>query len=85
MWTTATDVNIKNLLSKGYELIMSNYDVLYMDCGFESWIGEGNNWCPPYTGWHEIYNQDLKEMGGALHKQIIGNTFLYLYVLFKSE
>lgn len=73
VWTTATDLNIKNLLSKGFELIMSNYDVLYLDCGYESWIGLGNNWCSPYSGWHNIYNQDLKVMGGERHSQIIGS------------
>lgn len=73
VWSRANDGNIQNLLSKGYELIMSNYDVLYLDCGYESWIGLGNNWCSPYSGWHKIYSQDLKIIGGRRHRQILGS------------
>ena len=72
VWTTAKDKDIQMLLSKGYEIVMSNYDVLYLDCGYESPDELGNNWCSPYSGWHAIYNQDLKVMGGDRHKQIIG-------------
>lgn len=73
VWTTGSDSTITTLLSKGYELIISNYDVLYLDCGYESWVGLGNNWCSPYSGWHKIYNQDLKGIGGARHRQILGS------------
>ena len=76
VWTTARDNDIQMLLSKGYELIMSNYDVLYLDCGYESWTGLRNNWCSPYKGWHAIYNQDLKVMGGDRHTQIIGKIII---------
>lgn len=72
VWTRKDDPTIERLLSRGYEVIMSNYDVLYLDCGYESWVGLGNNWCSPYSGWHEIYNQDYKQMGGAFSSGIIG-------------
>ena len=42
-------------------MIMSNYDDLYLDCGFGAWVGEGNNWCSPYKGWQKIYMNDPKK------------------------
>lgn len=54
-----------NLLAKGFDVIIANYDVLYLDCGYESWTGLGNNWCSPYSGWHKIYEQDLKRMASG--------------------
>lgn len=41
VWTTGTDPQIQGLLKKGYRLIMSNYDALYLDCGFGAWVGTG--------------------------------------------
>ncbi|KAI5632375.1 glycosyl hydrolase family 20, catalytic domain-containing protein [Phthorimaea operculella] len=56
VWTTGDDPQIQGLLEKGYKLILSNYDALYLDCGFGAWIGTGNNWCSPYKGWQLIYD-----------------------------
>ncbi|XP_065222103.1 chitooligosaccharidolytic beta-N-acetylglucosaminidase [Planococcus citri] len=58
IWTTIGDKQIGHLLSNGYDLILSNYDALYFDCGFGAWIGEGNNWCSPYIGWQKVYMND---------------------------
>ena len=44
------DSTIKMLADKGYNMIFSNYDALYLDCGYSAWVGEGNNWCSPYKG-----------------------------------
>ena len=44
------DPTIKMLADKGYKMIFSNYDSLYLDCGYSAWVGEGNNWCTPYKG-----------------------------------
>ena len=44
------DPTIKMLADKGYNMIFSNYDSLYLDCGYSAWVGEGNNWCTPYKG-----------------------------------
>lgn len=41
VWTTGVDPQIQGLLQKGYRLIMSNYDALYLDCGFGAWVGAG--------------------------------------------
>ena len=48
-------------MNQGFKVIMSNYDDLYLDCGFGAWVGEGNNWCSPYKGWQKIYMNDPKK------------------------
>ena len=34
VWTTGHDQQIADLLNDGYQIIMSNYDALYFDCGY---------------------------------------------------
>lgn len=72
IWTTATDGKIQDLLERGYQLIMSNYDALYFDCGYGSWVSEGTNWCSPYIGWEKVYKNDLGAIGGQYRSQILG-------------
>ncbi|XP_003249914.1 chitooligosaccharidolytic beta-N-acetylglucosaminidase [Apis mellifera] len=61
VWTTKNDPVIDRLLRNNFKVIISNYDALYLDCGFSAWVGEGNNWCSPYKGWQIIYeNSPLK-------------------------
>lgn len=74
VWTTATDPQIMNLLERGYDLIISNYDALYLDCGFGGWVNDGNNWCSPYIGWQKIYANSPTMVGGSgrFNSQILG-------------
>ncbi|XP_053676334.1 chitooligosaccharidolytic beta-N-acetylglucosaminidase [Anopheles nili] len=72
VWTTGNDSKVSNLLEKGYRLIMSNYDALYLDCGFSGWVTDGSNWCAPYIGWQKVYNNDLMAIGGPYAQQILG-------------
>uniref|UniRef100_A0A182SF49 beta-N-acetylhexosaminidase n=1 Tax=Anopheles maculatus TaxID=74869 RepID=A0A182SF49_9DIPT len=72
VWTTGNDSKVSNLLEKGYRLIMSNYDALYLDCGFAGWVTDGSNWCAPYIGWQKVYNNDLMAIGGPYAQQILG-------------
>ena len=74
VWTTGTgsDSHVPHLLEKGYDLIMSNSDAFYFDCGFGSWVSTGNNWCSPYKAWHQVYNNNLRVMGGDKAGQILG-------------
>ncbi|XP_014206316.1 chitooligosaccharidolytic beta-N-acetylglucosaminidase [Copidosoma floridanum] len=55
IWTTGADATIGRLIKNKFRIILSNYDALYMDCGFGAWVGEGNNWCSPYIGWQKVY------------------------------
>lgn len=34
IWTTGDDPKVQTILEKGYKMIVSNYDALYLDCGF---------------------------------------------------
>jgi len=62
-WGEANDNSTKTLIEQGYRLIMSNYDVLYLDCGYSSWVGTGlNNWCNPYKGWQIIYDNSPRKI-----------------------
>lgn len=64
IWTLAIDQQIKDLLERGYRLILSNYDALYLDCGFAGWVTGGNNWCSPYIGWQKVYENSPALIGG---------------------
>ncbi|RVE49648.1 hypothetical protein evm_005705 [Chilo suppressalis] len=70
VWTTGQNPQIQGLLSKGYRLIISNFDALYFDCGFGAWLGTGNNWCSPYIGWQKVYNNSPAAMA-LEHKDLI--------------
>ncbi|EFX90079.1 hypothetical protein DAPPUDRAFT_309875 [Daphnia pulex] len=62
-WNTWNNSILKDLYEDGYKLIISNYDALYLDCGYGSWVGNGlNNWCPQYTGWKLIYENSPRVM-----------------------
>ncbi|XP_077280344.1 beta-hexosaminidase 1 [Temnothorax americanus] len=63
IWTTRNDPTIGRLLRNDFKIIFSNYDALYLDCGFGAWVGEApNNWCSPYKGWQQIYETSPLEM-----------------------
>ena len=49
------DKTIKTVAEKGFKMIFSNYDTMYLDCGFGNYVGSGNNWCSPFKRkWLEI-------------------------------
>ena len=60
LWNVATDKSIPNILNNGFRVILSNYDHTYLDCGFGSWVADGNNWCSPYKQWQLQYNLNPK-------------------------
>lgn len=73
IWTKGDDPQVKNLLENDYKLIISNYDTMYLDCGFAGWVNAGNNWCSPYKGWQDIYENTPTKMAGDRHAQILGS------------
>ncbi|XP_043520160.1 chitooligosaccharidolytic beta-N-acetylglucosaminidase isoform X4 [Frieseomelitta varia] len=83
VWTTKHDITIGTLLRNNFKLIISNYDALYLDCGFSAWIGEGNNWCAPYKGWQIIYDNSplkiikLQHLESKRHLILGGETALW--------
>ncbi|XP_043240748.1 chitooligosaccharidolytic beta-N-acetylglucosaminidase-like [Amphibalanus amphitrite] len=62
IWTTGKDQQIGDLLKQGYELILSNYDAWYLDCGGSAWVGKGNNWCSPYKSWQTVYENSPRKI-----------------------
>ncbi|XP_053954917.1 chitooligosaccharidolytic beta-N-acetylglucosaminidase-like [Anastrepha ludens] len=72
IWTTGADTKIKDILKRGFRIIISNYDALYFDCGGPSWVSDGNNWCSPYIGWQKVYDNDLDKIAGEYKSQVMG-------------
>ena len=75
IWSTKDDPIIKELLTRDYRVIFSNYDAWYLDCGMGAWVGEGNNWCSPYKGWQTVYENNPYEIAisltGSSHADLI--------------
>lgn len=72
IWTKGDDPKVQTLLENGYKVIISNYDALYLDCGFGAWVTEGNNWCSPYIGWQKVYDNRMESFGMPYLDQIYG-------------
>ncbi|KAL7647859.1 UNVERIFIED_CONTAM: hypothetical protein RMT77_001468 [Armadillidium vulgare] len=78
IWSKGTNPAIGEILKKGYKVIISNWDKLYLDCGSSSWVSDGNNWCSPYKGWQEIYDNDILKLArnhtgsSNFDKQVLG-------------
>ncbi|XP_072394707.1 chitooligosaccharidolytic beta-N-acetylglucosaminidase-like [Diabrotica undecimpunctata] len=73
VWTLGNDTQIKNLLDEGYNIILSNYDALYFDCGFAGWVQDGLNWCSPYIGWQKVYENKPEIIAGNKVTQVLGS------------
>merc|ERR1712002_523808 len=58
IWSSVNDSVIAHLVDQGFQVIFTPYDTNYLDCGYGSWVGEGNNWCSPYKGWKTIYQMN---------------------------
>eukprot|EP00092_Neocalanus_flemingeri_P015685 GFUD01016979.1.p1 GENE.GFUD01016979.1~~GFUD01016979.1.p1 ORF type:complete len:641 (+),score=196.19 GFUD01016979.1:63-1985(+) len=61
IWADSSDCEeptIKTVAEAGLKMVFSNVDGAYLDCGFAGWVTDGNNWCSPYKGWQEIYEND---------------------------
>lgn len=72
VWSLGNATEIQNLLENGYKIIVTNQDALYFDCGFGSWVRDGNNWCSPYIGWQKVYDNRMGNIGKEFLDQIYG-------------
>jgi hexosaminidase len=75
VWVEKDDPDVQVLLELGYNLILTNVDALYMDCGFSGWVADGHNWCSPYKGWHMVYENRPSVIAGPYVSQIWGKRF----------
>jgi hexosaminidase len=55
VWDDSSDSITKTLLEKGYGIVLSNTDYVYLDCGNAGWSNAGGYWCQPYHEWYHIY------------------------------
>ena len=62
VWSEYNSTDIGQLAKQGFPIIFSNYDKLYLDCGFQSWVGDGMNWCSPYKTWQGIHDNDPRTL-----------------------
>lgn len=72
VWSYAVDPRYQTILENGFKMIVSNYDMHYLDCGFSGWVDDGHNWCSPYHGWQKIYDFTMESIGGQYIDQILG-------------
>lgn len=56
VWDNSASSLVPELTSKGYDVILSNSDYVYLDCGAAGWAFPGGYWCGPYHEWQHIYN-----------------------------
>ena len=72
-----------------YRLVMSNSDAWYLDCGYGSWLYDGqgndNNWCSPMKGKiNEKLNNNNKDTLINL-KSRFSLIYLILFKLYHSK
>lgn len=63
VWDTTDGSIAPDLLNKGYDVILANYDYVYLDCGQPGFTNPGGYWCQPYHEWQRIYQylDDVRE------------------------
>jgi hexosaminidase len=55
VWDTSSKSITKTLIGQGYDVILSNTDYVYLDCGNSGSSSPGGYWCQPYHEWFHIY------------------------------
>lgn len=55
VWDDSAHSISKTLIRKGYSIVLSNTDYVYLDCGNAGWSNAGGYWCQPYHEWYHIY------------------------------
>lgn len=81
IWDESDGSITPSLLEQGYEVILSNTDYVYLDCGNSGPTQAGGYWCQPYHEWYHIYQyiQDvtsLWQLSDASRKKIFGSETL---------
>uniref|UniRef100_A0A1A9WD41 Beta-hexosaminidase n=1 Tax=Glossina brevipalpis TaxID=37001 RepID=A0A1A9WD41_9MUSC len=72
IWTRGDDAQVLGILKRGFQIIVSNYDALYFDCGGANWVRDGNNWCSPYIGWQKVYDNRMEDIAKYYISQVLG-------------
>ncbi|CAG0920496.1 unnamed protein product [Notodromas monacha] len=67
VWDHSTGETGAELMKLGYRVIFSNYNSLYLDCGYASWLANKPFWCADYLPWYKLYDFEPKVESGK-HK-----------------
>jgi len=78
---------VPRLINEGYEVILSNVDFTYLDCGGPGWAAPGSYWCnndygDGYAEWFGMYDypSSVQKLWGLtaeqMQKQIVGSQAL---------
>eukprot|EP01032_Pedospumella_encystans_P033395 gene33395-37737_t len=72
VWDASDDSITKTLIEKGYDVILSNQDYVYLDCGNAGFTNAGGYWCQPYHEWYHIYDyiRDITEKWNLSEAQL---------------
>lgn len=81
VWDETEGSIVPGLISQGYEVILSNTDYVYLDCGNAGFTNPGGYWCQPYHEWYHIYEyianvKRLWKLNKDEMKKIIGSETL---------
>lgn len=72
VWDTTDDSVTKTLIGKGYDVVLSNTDYVYLDCGNAGFTNAGGYWCQPYHEWYRIYEyiRDVTDKWGLSEAEL---------------
>jgi hexosaminidase len=72
VWDTTDDSITKTLIGQGYDVILSNTDYVYLDCGNAGFTNAGGYWCQPYHEWFKIYEyiRDVTDAWGLSAEEL---------------
>ncbi|KAF0709536.1 hypothetical protein As57867_005869, partial [Aphanomyces stellatus] len=79
VWGGSKDGEVQRLTADGYQVVASNWDIHYLDCGFGGWVNKGDGWCSPYKSWQLIYDYDVAVNVTAANKKLVlgGETAMW--------
>jgi len=66
IWSLTSDSVISDIVSQGFDIIMSNEDAVYLDCGTGNWAEKISSHCDPFKQWRDIYDFRPRETFLAL-------------------
>lgn len=55
LWDESVNSITPRMIRKGYSVVLSNSDYVYLDCGNAGTFNAGGIWCQPYHEWTHIY------------------------------
>lgn len=73
IWGGSTWQENYDLITNGFNVIISHVDAWYFDCGFGSWRATGEGACSPYTTWQRVYKHrpwERMHLDGTKMKQV---------------